>query len=139
MNRQESLFLSPNKRPIPYNMQYMLIFTETSADFAKREDPDQAPAYWGAWSAYAGALASSGIMVSGAGLQPPSAATTLRIRDGKRLIQNAPYAEAEEMIGGFFVIEVPDLDTALEWASRSPSATCGSVEIRPTLPPPLAS
>lgn len=119
-------------------MQYMLLFTETPADFAKRDDPEQAPAYWGAWSAYAGALAGSGIMVSGAGLQPPATATTLRIRDGKHHIQDGPYAEAKEMLGGFFVIEVPDLDTALKWAARSPSATYGAVEIRPTLPPPPA-
>ena len=120
-------------------MQYMLLFNETSAEIAKREDPQQAPAYWGAWSAYAGAVASSGIMVSGAGLQPPTTATTLRIRDGKHQIQDGPYAETKEMLGGFFVIDVPDLDTALEWAARSPSATCGSVEVRPTLPPPPAS
>ena len=117
----------------------MLIFTESAADFAKRNDPNEAPAYWGAWSAYAGAVAQSGIMVSGAGLQPPETATTVRIRDGKRTLHDGPYAEAKEMLAGFFVIEVPDLDTALEWAARSPSASCGAVEIRPCLPPPPAS
>jgi hypothetical protein len=120
-------------------MQYMLLFTETAAEIEKRNDPDQAPAYWGAWSSYAGAVASSGIMVNGAGLQPPSTATTLRIRDGKHHIQDGPYAETKELLGGFFVIDVPDLDTAIEWAARSPSASCGAVEIRPTLPPPPAS
>jgi hypothetical protein len=119
-------------------MQYMLLFTEPAADAEKRNDPDQAPAYWGAWSSYAGALASSGIMVNGAGLQLPSTATTLRIRDGKHHIQDGPYAETKEMLGGFFVIDVPDLDTALEWAARSPAAICGAVEIRPVLPPPPA-
>lgn len=116
-------------------MEYMLIMTETAADFAKRNDPSQAPAYYGAWSAYVKAIAESGIMVSGLGLQPPDTATTVRIRDGKRVLHDGPYAEAKEMLGGFFVINVPDLDVALEWAARSPSAESGSVEVRPALPP----
>ena len=117
-------------------MQYMLMFTESKNEFALRTDPEKAPAYWGAWTAYIGGLAQSGIMVSGAGLQPPHTATTVRIRDGKRQVHDGPYAESHEMLGGFFVIEVPDLDAALEWASRSPSASYGSVEVRPVLPPP---
>jgi hypothetical protein len=116
-------------------MEYMLIMTETAADFAKRNDPNQAPAYFGAWAAYVKAIAESGIMVSGLGLQPPDTATTVRIRDGKRVLHDGPYAEAKEMLGGFFVINVPDLDTALEWAARSPSAESGCVEVRPGLPP----
>jgi hypothetical protein len=116
-------------------MEYMLIFTETAAEFAQRENPEQAPAYWAGWSAYCEEVAKSGIMVSGAGLQPPSSATTVRVRDGKRQVHDGPYAESKEMLGGFFVINTPDLDAALEWAARSPSATCGSVEVRPCLPP----
>jgi len=116
-------------------MEYMLLFTEPAVEFAKRNDPKQAPAYWGAWSAYCSTLIESGIMVSGAGLQPPETATTVRIRDGKRTVHDGPYAEAKEMLGGFFVVNVPDLDTALEWAARSPSAGSGSVEVRPVLPP----
>jgi hypothetical protein len=116
-------------------MEYMLIMTETAADFAKRNDPNQAPAYFGAWAAYVKAIAESGIMVSGLGLQPPDTATTVRIRDGKRVLHDGPYAEAKEMLAGFFVINVPDLDAALEWAARSPAAESGSVEVRPGLPP----
>jgi hypothetical protein len=117
-------------------MQYMLLFTESPADFARRDHPEEAPAYWGAWSAYCDAVAKAGIMVSGAGLQPPATATTVRVRDSRRHVQDGPYAEAKEMLGGFFVIEAPDLDAALEWAARSPSAGYGSVEVRPVLPPP---
>ena len=116
-------------------MQYMLVMTEPAAEIAKRDNPAEAPAYWGAWSAYVGAIANSGIMISGNGLQPPHTATTLRIRDGKRLVQDGPFADAKEQLGGYFIIEVPDLDTALEWAARSPAATCGAVEVRPVLPP----
>lgn len=116
-------------------MEYVLLFTESAADFAKRNDPEKAGEYWGAWSAYCEALVQSGIMVSGAGLQPPDTATTVRIRDGKRQVQDGPYAESKEMVGGFFVINVPNLDVALEWAARSPSASYGSTEVRPVLPP----
>jgi hypothetical protein len=116
-------------------MEYMLIFTEASEDFAKRNDPAESAAYWGAWAAYCGALAQSGVMVSGAGLLPPDTATTVRIRDGKRQIQDGPYAESKEMLAGFFVINVPSLDAALEWAARSPSSSYASTEVRPVMPP----
>ena len=119
-------------------MEYMLLFTESAEELAKRNDPEKAPAYWAAWSAYAGTVATSGHMVSGAGLQPPDTATTVRIRDGQRQVHDGPYAESKEMLGGFFVIDVPDLDTALEWAARAPSASNGSTEVRPVLAPPPA-
>ena len=63
-------------------MQYMLIFTEPTEVFAKREDPAEAPAYWGAWTAYMGSIAQAGIMVNGDGLHPPHTATTVRVRGG---------------------------------------------------------
>jgi hypothetical protein len=120
-------------------MQYMLMFTETEADFAKREDPAAAPEYWGAWMAYIGAMSKAGVIVSGSGLQPPATATTLRVRGGRREVQDGPYADAKEQLGGFFVIEVADLDAALDWAAQSPSALVGTVEVRPVLPPPAAA
>jgi hypothetical protein len=119
-------------------MQYVLIFAEPASEFEKRNDPAQAPAYWGAWMGYIGAMREAGIMLGGHGLEPPMLATTLRLRDGQRQVQDGPYADTKEQLGGFIAIEVPDLDTALEWAARSPAALIGSVEIRPVLPPPPA-
>ena len=119
-------------------VQYMLLFTESAAEFALRNDSEKAPAYWGAWTAYCDTLVASGIMISGAGLQPPETATTVRVRDGKRQVHDGPYAESKEMLGGIFVIEVPDLDTALEWAARAPSASYASTEVRPVMTPPPA-
>lgn len=116
-------------------MQYMLLLNETEGEFAKRNDPAQTGAYWGGWNAFIGAMAQAGIVVKGDGLQGPLTATTVRIRDGKRLVQDGPFADAKEQLGGYFVIEVPDLDTALEWAARAPSASVASVEVRPVLPP----
>jgi hypothetical protein len=117
-------------------MQFMLMFRETTAEVAKRDDPAAAPAYWGAWNAYVGALAGSGVTVSGNGLQPPHTATTVRLAGGQRQVQDGPFADTHEHLGGYFIVEVPTLDAALEWAARAPCAAAGSVEVRPVLPPP---
>lgn len=117
-------------------MQYMLSYRETAADFACRTDPEKAPAYWGAWQAYIGAMSQAGIIVFGAGLQPPDTATTVRVRGEERQVHDGPFADTHEHLGGFFVIEVPSLDEALTWASRAPCSLVGSTEVRPVLPPP---
>ena len=116
-------------------MQYILLLNEPESEFAKRSDPEQAGPYWGGWNAFIGAMAQAGVIVKGDGLQSPQTATTIRLRDGKRIVQDGPFADAKEQLGGYFVIEVPDLDAALEWAARSPSASSASVEVRPVLPP----
>jgi hypothetical protein len=116
-------------------MQYMLLLTEPESEFAKRNHPDHAEKYWGGWNAFIGAMAQAGVIVKGDGLQGPHSATTVRMRDGKRLVQDGPFADTKEQLGGYFVIDVPDLDTALDWAARSPSAHYASVEVRPVLPP----
>jgi hypothetical protein len=117
-------------------MQYMLIMTEPDATFEEREDPTKADAYWGAWMDYIAAMNEAGIVVNGDGLLPPHTATTVRVRDGQRTVQDGPFAEAKEQLGGYFIVEVPDLDTALDWAAKSPAAVCGAVEVRPVMPPP---
>ena len=116
-------------------MQYMLLLNEPESEFAKRNDPEAAGPYWGGWNAFIGALAQSGVIVDGAGLQGPHTATTVRVRDGKRTVEDGPFADTKEQLGGYFIIEVPDLDAALEWAARAPSASYASVEVRPVLPP----
>jgi hypothetical protein len=75
------------------------------------------------------------VVQSGNGLQPPHTSTTVRVRDGKRQVQDGPFADTREHLGGYFVIEVPSLDEALEWAARAPCAVSGSTEVRPVLPP----
>ncbi|MDX2091433.1 MAG: YciI family protein [Kofleriaceae bacterium] len=117
-------------------MHYSIIVYETEAELAARQDPQRTEAYWSAYHAYSKALAEAGVIRGGAGLQPPADATTVRIRDGKRQVQDGPFADTKEKLGGFFVIEVEDLDKALAWAARCPAASTGSVEVRPNLPPP---
>jgi hypothetical protein len=117
-------------------MQYMLLLNETADDFAARNDAEKAGTYWAGWNAYIGALSQAGIIVNGDGLQGPETATTVRIRDSQNLVEDGPFADSKEQLAGYFVIDVPDLDTALQWAARSPSATTASVEVRPVMPPP---
>ncbi len=119
-------------------MQYMLLLNEPADEFAKRNHPEHAGAYWGGWNAFIGAMAQAGVIVKGDGLESPQTAAIVRIRDGKRVVQDGPFADAKEQLGGYFVIEVPDLDAALEWAARAPSASSASVEVRPVMPPPAA-
>lgn len=120
-------------------MEYMLMFHETTKDAARREDPAAAPAYWGAWQAYVKELAGAGIVKHGNGLQAPHTGTTVRVEGGKRHVQDGPHPDAKEHLGGYFVIDVKDLDVALDWAAKSPNASNGGrTEVRPVLPPPPA-
>ena len=99
-------------------MQYTILVYETEAELAARNDAKRKDAYWGAYRAYTKALRDAGVMVGGAGLEPPRTATTLRQHDGKRRVQDGPFAETKEQLGGYYVIDVPSLDKALEWAAR---------------------
>ena len=119
-------------------MDYMLMYYETEAECARRDDPAAAPAYWGAWNAYIGALSAAGIVKHGAGLMPPRTATTVKVTGGQRQVQDGPFADTHEHLAGYFIVEVASLDEALEWAARAPCASAGSVEVRPVLPPPPA-
>ena len=114
-------------------MEYLLLANEAPEDFARREDPERAQAYWAGWTGYLAALAEAGVLRGAGGLHPPTTATTLRLRDGQRLLQDGPFADTKEQLGGYFVLELPDLDAALSWAARCPSAVTGSVEVRPQL------
>lgn len=114
-------------------MKYTILIYENPAEFAARTGPD-AEAYWGGWQAYTEALVTAGVMVGGNGLMPPSAGTTLRVRDGQRQVHDGPFADTKEQLGGYYVIEVADLDAALEWAARCPALPNGVVEVRPVLP-----
>jgi hypothetical protein len=116
-------------------MKYSILAMETEDDYAARQDPDRSGPYFAAWSAYVDAMWASGIVQSGAGLEAPSTATTVRLRGGSTEVQDGPFADTKEHLGGIFVIEVDDLDAALEWAARCPTAATGSVEVRPVLPP----
>jgi hypothetical protein len=115
-------------------MEYTLLFYLNPDKFAARTNPQQKEAFWGSFMPYVKALREAGIVVAGAGLQPPDMATTVRLGAGGRQVQDGPYADTKEQLGGFFIIDVPDLDTALEWAGRYPNVAGEIVEVRPNLP-----
>jgi hypothetical protein len=119
-------------------MQYMIQFYDTAENRELPADPAQRQAYFGAWGAYMGAMQTANILRGGEQLQGPQTATTVRMRANKRQVQDGPFADTKEQLGGFVVIEVATLDDALEWAARSPTASTGTVEVRPVVPRPLA-
>lgn len=86
-----------------------------------------------AGKAYGEALLAAGIFVGGGGLDSPQTATTVNVRDGKRHVHDGPYAETKEFLAGFAIIDVPNLDVALEWAARHPAAAHSSIEVRPLM------
>lgn len=112
-------------------MLYALIIYEKPTDFARRDPSVEGDAYIAAWRTYHRALLDAGIYVGGNALEAPETATTVRLRDNKRQIQDGPYASTKELLGGFVVLELPTLDAALEWAARCPAASYGAVEVRP--------
>jgi hypothetical protein len=115
-------------------MRYAMLIYETEAAVKARNDPE----YQAAYKAYVEAIYGAGVAVAGSGLQDAATtATTFRLIDGKRHIQDGPFPDTKEQLAGFFVIDVPDLDSALEWVSRCPSiAKGGVVEVRPALEQP---
>ena len=84
-----------------------------------------------AFQSYATALDAAGVLVSAEVLQPSMSTTTVRLVDGSLRVQDGPFADTKEQLGGTFVIDVPDLDAALAWAGKAPSVAWGTVEVRP--------
>jgi len=111
-------------------MKYVMLIYETPADFEARQHRADSP-YFAAWRAYYRALVAEGAYVSGAPLKEVATGTTVRVRDGKRHVQDGPFAEAKEQLGGFIILELPTLDAALAWAARCPAAATGMLEVRP--------
>ena len=79
------------------------------------------------------AMAAAGVLVDSAPLQPPSMATTVRVRGGDRQVTDGPFAEIREELGGYYVVDCEDLDQAIHWAAQIPAARYGSVEVRPAM------
>lgn len=110
-------------------MRYTFLLYSNPADFADMTTEDWA-AQKEVYGAYIGALKQSGVFVGTDWLQGVETATTLSAQSGSVQVQDGPFAETKETLGGYFVIDVPDLDTAIEWAGKCPAAQFGKVEIR---------
>ena len=111
-------------------MQYLLMTYVNESGWTRltRAQQDQGVA---AYTAYMEALNKAGVLRDSNRLGPTSAATTVRMTNGKAQVLDGPYADSKEQFGGYFLIDVPDLDAAISWASRCPAADHGVVEVRP--------
>jgi hypothetical protein len=114
-------------------MQFALLIFESPEAFATRKTPETNP-YNGAWRAYYKAVVEAGIYAGGNPLEVPETATTVRLTDGKRHVQDGPFADTKEQLAGFMILELSSLDAALDWAARCPAASVGAVEVRPLAP-----
>ncbi len=113
-------------------MRYVLLIYGSEAA-SSRMTQEERTALMQAHSAFANETQQRGLLTGGAALQPTSTATTIRVRNGKTLITDGPFAETKEQLAGFYVLNCKDLDEAIEMAARVPDALSGSVEIRPVL------
>lgn len=112
-------------------MRYMLlIYGEEPTAQPSQEELDAVLAEW--W-AYDTAVKESGVHIAGDALQPSQTATTVRMKGEERVVTDGPFAETREVLGGYYVIDVPDLDAALDWAAKCPGAKYGSMEVRPVM------
>jgi hypothetical protein len=113
-------------------MQYLLLIYRNEAEQAKL-DAAALQKLAGDYGTFTQSIIQSGHFKAGDGLQPTSTATTVRVRDGKTLTTDGPFAETREQLAGYYLVEAKELDTALEIAARIPGAKVGSVEVRPIM------
>ncbi len=111
-------------------MKLLILANEAPEDFALRDNKKEFDGYMGAWYAFGAAMTEAGVHLGGEALEPPSTATVVSVRDGVRRVEDGPYPDAKEQLGGFAVIDVPDLETGAEWAAKCPAAERGFVDVR---------
>jgi len=114
-------------------MQYVILIYGDEKNFAQMaNDPEAQKAMYAAYSRYGGEMREAGVLRGGAELKLTHSATTVRVRSGKPVTTDGPFAETKEQLGGFYLIDVKNLDEAVHWAGRCPGALTGSIEVRPT-------
>ena len=114
-------------------MKYMLLIMgdeQAMAATTEVDDTGMSPAY----HAYNMAMAKAGVLLSGERLRPSPSASTIRVRDGKAVVLDGPYADTREQLGGYYLIEVAYHDEAVRWAEQCPAAQFGTIEVRPIWP-----
>ncbi len=111
-------------------MRYLLLIYSNEAAGAQASQAEQ-EAVMGAYWAFTNEVNEAGVNLGGEALQPTSTATTVRVRDGKTLTTDGPFAETKEQLGGYYIIKADNLDEAIAWAAKIPGAQIGSVEVRP--------
>jgi hypothetical protein len=117
-------------------MKYLLLIYENEASLAGLSEAEQGKIYE-EYMAYTRDIRKTGHYVAGEALQPISTATTVRVKNGKTLTTDGPFAETREQLGGFYMVEAKDLDEAIRLAARIPASRTGSIEVRPIMPYPV--
>ena len=118
-------------------MQYLLMIYSDPAGWARMTPAEQTQAA-ATYGAYTEALRKANALVGSNRLQNATTATTVKVANGKTQVLDGPYADSKEQLGGYYLIDVPDLDAAITWAARCPGASHGSVEVRPVFAMPAA-
>ena len=111
-------------------MQYLLMIYSNEAANQAATDAQRGEML-AAYGAYTEALKQAGVLLGSNRLRPTASATTVRLAAGKTQVLNGPYAETKEQLGGYYLIDVADLDVAISWAARCPGASYGTMEVRP--------
>ncbi|MBK6006069.1 YciI family protein [Ramlibacter ginsenosidimutans] len=115
-------------------MEYLLLIHSETSGNAEAVPEAARQQMLSAYRAYTEALQGAGVMRGSNRLRPASSGTVVRMRDGKTEVQNGPFIETREELGGYYLIDVPNLDAALSWAARCPGASHGTMEVRPVWP-----
>lgn len=115
-------------------MEYLLLIHSQTSSNAEAVPEAARQQMLSAYRAYTEALQGAGALRGSNRLRPAASGTTVRVRDGKTEVQNGPFIETREELGGYYLIDVPNLDAALSWAARCPGASHGTMEVRPIWP-----
>ncbi|MBK6873466.1 MAG: YciI family protein [Kineosporiaceae bacterium] len=113
-------------------MRYMFLLY-SAPDAGPADGTPEAAAEMQEWFAYTQAMVEAGVMIAGDPLHPVTSATTITTGDGGTVTTDGPFAETKEVLGGYYIVDVPDLDAALAWGTKAPTARYGSVEVRPVV------
>ena len=119
-------------------MRYLLLIYEPEYDAASVSEEEWTRAF-NEYNAFTEEVRSRGLMLGGEALQPTSTATTVRVRDGKTVTTDGPFAETREVLGGYYLLDCRDLDEAIEMAAKIPGARAGPIEVRPIMEIPGAT
>ena len=118
-------------------MQYMLLIAREDSVMTE-SSPEERDTRRAAFLAYTRALREAGLLLGGDALEPSTTARTVRVRGGQARILDGPFADSKEQLGGYYLIDAPDMDTAVAWAARCPAAAFGAMEVRPVMFVPKA-
>lgn len=113
-------------------MKYLLLMYASESNFPP---PQEIQADVSAWNALLKESKEAGVLILTNGVAPGSSATTVRLREGKTLLTDGPFAETHEQLGGYFLLDCKDLDEAIRWAEKIPTVKYGSIEVRPLWSP----